>query len=522
MRQALKQLFAWALCFGVIRASSIVVSYDSYLNSDAGVMGESLSVVTSLVFIMLLLLLRLKKSYSPSCKGALPMVALTICVLVSVLLYRLHDLVQHNLIWYYLLLSLQFISAQLLNFWILCSIAQLSSKSSLVYLFSGIIASELITLAASFLIAPMRSLMLVIFLVAISPLLLHFIHGLSNSTTKASITSQSLELFNSYSTHLEESQIASRPSYLAHFFLSILFLALPCGIARGFPDGHPISFSKGAQCTYVFLTIMLCLAWIAYISGKAERKFGVGSWLIAFILLSFGILSFAIYPQQPQGGAIFITTLNIYLLGIMWYTMLLLMKKGRFRPFTYFVICWIAYMIPRAIGRIGVYQIFDVSAYPSLALVIMCLMALASALSLFGYLLHDAWKTLGHLQRLCTHRVLSAADKPVDSAEPKTHEILIKLTSGADLLGLNSMPESHEELRRIAMQRSIEEMGRMFHLSSREQEVLSLFASGLTQKAVAQQLGLSPATVHSHIKRIYEKTNLHSRQEVLNFIEEHI
>ena len=66
-----------------------------------------------------------------------------------------------------------------------------------------------------------------------------------------------------------------------------------------------------------------------------------------------------------------------------------------------------------------------------------------------------------------------------------------------------------------------EEVGKQFLLSEREVEVLSLYALGWTQKRVAEELFISPGTAHAHIKRIYAKTGLHSRQEILDYMEKY-
>ena len=41
---------------------------------------------------------------------------------------------------------------------------------------------------------------------------------------------------------------------------------------------------------------------------------------------------------------------------------------------------------------------------------------------------------------------------------------------------------------------------------------------GHTQKKVAEELFITPATAHSHIKRIYSKCGMHSRQEILEYL----
>jgi RNA polymerase sigma factor (sigma-70 family) len=52
-------------------------------------------------------------------------------------------------------------------------------------------------------------------------------------------------------------------------------------------------------------------------------------------------------------------------------------------------------------------------------------------------------------------------------------------------------------------------------LTRREQEILRGLAAGLTYRRLAEELGLSPHTVRSHIKRIYEKLHVHSKLEAV-------
>jgi LuxR family transcriptional regulator, maltose regulon positive regulatory protein len=52
-------------------------------------------------------------------------------------------------------------------------------------------------------------------------------------------------------------------------------------------------------------------------------------------------------------------------------------------------------------------------------------------------------------------------------------------------------------------------------LSERERDILSALAAHNTTKAVARELGLSPETVKHHLKRIFTKLGVHSREEAL-------
>jgi DNA-binding NarL/FixJ family response regulator len=54
-------------------------------------------------------------------------------------------------------------------------------------------------------------------------------------------------------------------------------------------------------------------------------------------------------------------------------------------------------------------------------------------------------------------------------------------------------------------------------LTAREREVLTLIAGGMTGKAIAEQLSLSPNTVERHRTNIMNKLGLHNRADLVRF-----
>jgi len=53
-----------------------------------------------------------------------------------------------------------------------------------------------------------------------------------------------------------------------------------------------------------------------------------------------------------------------------------------------------------------------------------------------------------------------------------------------------------------------------FHLTRRETEILDLLIQGLSYKEIAAKCYISPETMNSHIKNIYQKLNVHSRAQI--------
>ncbi len=52
-------------------------------------------------------------------------------------------------------------------------------------------------------------------------------------------------------------------------------------------------------------------------------------------------------------------------------------------------------------------------------------------------------------------------------------------------------------------------------LTAREREVLTLLASGLTNKEMAQRMGVSPNTIKTHLAHVFEKLGANRRTEAL-------
>ena len=53
------------------------------------------------------------------------------------------------------------------------------------------------------------------------------------------------------------------------------------------------------------------------------------------------------------------------------------------------------------------------------------------------------------------------------------------------------------------------------NLSQREQEVLDYLSKGFLYKEIADKLGISYETVHTYVRRIYEKLQVRTRTEAV-------
>lgn len=65
-----------------------------------------------------------------------------------------------------------------------------------------------------------------------------------------------------------------------------------------------------------------------------------------------------------------------------------------------------------------------------------------------------------------------------------------------------------------------ESVSRAYGLSAREKEVLELLAKGRSLQSIADALGVAYTTVKTHTDHIYTKTGVHSRQELIDLLEQ--
>jgi DNA-binding NarL/FixJ family response regulator len=100
---------------------------------------------------------------------------------------------------------------------------------------------------------------------------------------------------------------------------------------------------------------------------------------------------------------------------------------------------------------------------------------------------------------------------------------LLKQTPPAELLSAirdvhgGGSPMSSHIARKIvqSFQKPASPIQKQDQLSPREAQVLELLSRGFLYKEIGETLGLSYATVHTHIRHIYEKLHVRSRTEAV-------
>ena len=99
------------------------------------------------------------------------------------------------------------------------------------------------------------------------------------------------------------------------------------------------------------------------------------------------------------------------------------------------------------------------------------------------------------LKRTKSAELLEAIREVHRGGSPMTTHIARKVTQSFQKAGLSQTPTEN--------------------LSEREQEVLDCLSQGFLYKEIAEKLGISYETVHTYIRRIYEKLQVRTRTEAV-------
>ena len=285
--------------------------------------------------------------------------------------------------------------------------------------------------------------------------------------------------------------------FLTATALGIGCLSIVIGLLRGYPDGTSIAFTPATRIVYAALTIGVSAALIVLVLKRRERVMTVGIFVIMELLACFALIAYAGFPDMLDIGAVFTTTLNALMVGFTWYVIIAFMSYGWRDPYYYAIAGWLVWLGCRAVARIALLATHELFSNDMLMSAAMGTMVVLSTQVVFVQFLN------------ITRR--NAEEQEEQSARRQS---MLKI------MGLDEH-ESLADMRQASMKHNAEEMGKQFLLSDREIEVMALYALGYTQKRVAEELFITQGTAHAHIKRIYAKTGLHSRQEILDYLEQY-
>lgn len=553
------------LCFA--RAGLIVAGYGSYTHTDEGIFTDGAMLVALSIMAVILLVIgarkiRLKKRTTNRIMRTC-IVLEAACALILPLAY-IAGLSSPN-VHFWLCVAVTFFGSFAIFYW-LRRARGCGSTTAVLYVFSALAISEVEIYICS-LIGTYG------FYVAAALTLLQFPCMLSARKNKLANDIESFtpndDFFGIATTLL------SSKRFLTATATSIGVLSVVDGFLRGYPDGAPIAFQPVTRVAYALLTIVICCIVISMMMRKRKSVMTVGMFILLELFACAALVLYAAFPDMPDIGAVFTTTLNALLVAFTWYIIIAFMSFGWRDPYYYALGGWIVWLGFRAIARVTLINVQLLSTNDLLINAIMGTCVVISTQVALGQFLkvshmeaderHDLHvrrmerleKQLSRAQAnvealtilkdnaggysecsACANAapvgagaaspLQCAGISPVENVEQdETAEDNGTAKPGSShgmrlvrLMGLDE-GDSIADIRKATMRNNAEQMGKQFLLSDREIEVLALYAMGWTQKRVAEELYISPSTAHAHIKRIYAKTGLHSRQEILDFMDQY-
>jgi DNA-binding NarL/FixJ family response regulator len=102
---------------------------------------------------------------------------------------------------------------------------------------------------------------------------------------------------------------------------------------------------------------------------------------------------------------------------------------------------------------------------------------------------------------------------PTDLAPTNLAAAFRRALSGELVLPVDELPKLVDRVWEARTHRR--QGARLASLTDRERQVLAAISAGETTPAIALQLGISPATVQTHVKNILAKLGVHSKVEAL-------
>lgn len=553
------------LCFA--RAGLIVAGYGSYTHTDEGIFTDGAMLVALAIMSVILAVIgtrkiRLKKRTTNRIMRTC-VVLETLCVLALPLVHLAGGFSPKVHFW--LCVAVTFFGSFAIFYW-LRRARGCGSTTAVLYVFSALAISEVEIYICS-LIGTYG------FYLAAALALLQFPCMLGARKNKLANDIESFtpnDDFFGFATTLLSSK-----RFLTATATSIGVLSIVDGFLRGYPDGTPIAFQPITRIAYGLLTIAICCIIICMMMRKRKSVMTVGMFILMELLACAALVLYAAFPGMPDIGAVFTTTLNALLVAFAWYIIIAFMSFGWRDPYYYALGGWIVWLGCRAIARVTLMNVQSLSTNDLLINAIMGTCVVISTQVALGQFLkvsqleaderHDLHvrrmerleKQLARAQAnvealtilkdnagdysecsACANAtpvgagtaspLQCAGITPVENTEPdettdESSAAQPDSVHGMRLVRLMGLDEgdSIADIRKATMRSNAEQMGKQFLLSDREVEVLAFYALGWTQKRVAEELYISPSTAHAHIKRIYAKTGLHSRQEILDFMDQY-
>lgn len=296
-------------------------------------------------------------------------------------------------------------------------------------------------------------------------------------------------------------RLADNPGFLISSLLAAVIVSVTVSLLWGFPYGTPHALAPLQRVAGAAFSIAVLLSAARLVAKRHAGASPVATWMVMQALGLASLACYASMPSHPAFGMAFLLALNDVSNAYIWCIVVAFMSHGRFDAHCYGIGGITAFLLPGALARAG-----------ALALSLSCPAFAGSHFP--GDMLIAGM--LGALIVLPAQIVLLSISKAQRSEDARVGNVVAGLTK---VLGLGDGERRPTDMRRAFLDEAVAGMKETFMLSGREADVLALYALGFTQEKISKELHISVSTTHTHITHIYAKTNMHSRQEIIDYLD---
>lgn len=479
-RPLLPFIFGLALA----RAGIIIGNFQSYRSTTSEMADLSLMLSLAVIAIILCILIITRVSFNDVFVRR-AMYLFIVCDIAIMIVYSLNWLSGEGLEW--LFWTLEITNALVtfgMGFYWLRRARGSSPTTAVILIFAAILISEIIIYLGYLVSLPISYLM-----AAACALLQIPCMTWSNKSPEPAQIGSTMAKTDYFG--FAKTMISSR-SFIFTTTAGIAIFSIVTGLLRSYPGGEGIFFSPDSRLICALLTILLCISTLTVALWEDRHLMTVGIWIVMQVLACLAVLSYAFFPNDLDIGAIFATTLTAMMTIFIAYVIVAFSSYGSRDSYFYALCGWFVWLFCRGLSRI-ILDAATLNSANTTAIIAVVMTVLVFSIQVVFI------------------QFIDILNKGKD-AESKSRQSII-----TSFLGLEA-ESNHTSARFASMKHNAEELGKQFLLSEREIEVVTYYALGYTQRHVADELYISPSTAHSHIKRIYAKTNLHSREEILEYM----
>lgn len=289
-------------------------------------------------------------------------------------------------------------------------------------------------------------------------------------------------------------------STFVRLIAGIVLFNLALGIARGYPSGESIVLTVPFQAIHQFTVMLLSILLMWWAVGmRRSIRFSM-LWNISVTLIIGGVLLLALSdPSATLAGATLISISNTFAVGLLWFSCYDIARHSSIPAYVILGIGWFAHVLPREIGRAGIWMAEPHSSGATIVIAfVVLLLSLAMVL-----LLNDSIPVKRHL---FSEFRTKKSDKMLRAA----------LADGLAHPDGTLSPSEQSEPRAD----HLASLAKRYHLTERELEVITLLAQGRSRISIGEKLFISENTVRTYVKNIYSKLDVHSKQALLDLLEE--